>query len=80
VSPGVVSACEFVPPLGLCNPFSPVSGFKPRPLQAMKFHDRAVILAHKLSSLFTTLFVLLRQSHYDYATELSLDLLVKELA
>jgi hypothetical protein len=67
-----------VPALGLSNPFSPISGLKPRPLQAMQFHYRAIILAHKLSPLCTTLFLLLRQSHYDYATELFLDLLVKD--
>ena len=75
-SPGVLSASEFVPPLGLRNPFSPISGFRPRPLQAIQFHSRALIVTHKLSSLGHNLFLLLRQSHYDYATELSLDLLV----
>jgi hypothetical protein len=71
-----LSAPEFVPPLGLRNPFSPISGFKPRPLQAMQFHHRALVITHKLSSLITTLFLLLLQSHYDYATELSLNWLV----
>ena len=75
-SPRVLSASEFVPPLGLRNPFSPVSGFRPRPLQAIQFHHRALVVTHKLSSLGHNLFLLLRQSHYDYATELSLDLLV----
>ena len=75
-SPTVLSASEFVPPLGLRNPFSPISGFRPRLLQAMQFHSRALIVTHKLSSLVHNLFLLLRQSHYDYATELSLDLLV----
>jgi len=42
----------------------------------MQFHCRALIVTHKLSSLVHNLFLLLRQSHYDYATELSLDLLV----
>src|SRR6266478_8133636 len=76
-SPRVLSASEFVPPLGLRNPFSPVSGFRPRPLQAIQFHHRALIVTHKLSSVVHNLFLLLRQSHYDYATELSLDLLVR---
>jgi hypothetical protein len=77
VSPSVLSARQFVPPLGLSNPFSPVSGLKPRPLQAIQFHYRVITVAHKLSSPVHTLFLLLRQSHHDYATELFLDLLVK---
>jgi hypothetical protein len=54
-SPGVLSARQFVPPFGLGNPFSPVSGLKPRPLQAMLFHSRAMIIAHKLFSLIHNL-------------------------
>src|ERR1700681_1748642 len=72
-SPGVLSACQFVPPLGLSNPLSPISGFKPRPLQAMLFHSRAMIVTHRLSSVIHTLFLLLRQSHHDYATDPFLD-------
>src|SRR5215813_10875854 len=71
-SPGVLSAREFVPPFGLCNPFSPIQGVGPRPLQAMQLHHRTIAIAHRLSFLFTTLFALLLQSHYDYATELLL--------
>jgi hypothetical protein len=62
-----------VPPLGLSNPFSPIPGLKPRPLQAVLFHSRAMIVAHRLSSVIHTLFALLRQSHHDYATEPFLD-------
>jgi hypothetical protein len=72
-SPGVLRACKLVPPLGLSNPFSPISGLKPRPLQAMLFHSRAMIVAHRLFSVIHTLFALLRQSHHDYATEPFLD-------
>ena len=75
-SPGVLRACQFVPPLGLSNPFSPIPGLKPRPLQAMLFHSRAMILTHRLSSVIHTLFLLLRQSHHDYATELFLESVV----
>jgi hypothetical protein len=45
----------------------------------MQFHYRAIVVTHKLSSLCTTLFLLLRQSHYDYAAELFSDLCDRRL-
>jgi hypothetical protein len=67
--PGILSAFELVPALGLRNPFAPVPRLQPGPLEAVRFHFRAIIAAHRRILLSAVYFFPLRQSHYDYVAE-----------
>jgi hypothetical protein len=46
-SPGILSACKLVPALRLRNPFTSIQRLQPRPLKAVHFHCRAIIVTHR---------------------------------
>jgi hypothetical protein len=70
-SPRIMRARELMPTFGLGKPSSSILGVGPGALQAPQFHDAAIIVAHRTPLSFSTsLFLLLRQSHYVHAAEL----------